>query len=278
MDANDPYSRSRSRKSSGVGPWIVVLILAVGIGYGGTKLEQWTERRKKEKEHLAEFEQTNRELREKMLRELDEGGVSTKTTNEAMEKVRQHLTKAGNFGGDEGRMMKIMADVLGEFQDATRPYDKVVEHMEEVSPFDITTVKKREDIKRNRELAREFLRQNAVLLQLMEGLEKRVRAALLSSGLPTGKVTVFMDGASSQINRKLPLERRVRAADEEMGKALLEFCDFLEEEWGKWKIEDDAPIFESNEAVSKYNGLMDRVTKATTDQGKAQRELFTMDK
>ncbi len=79
----------------------MLVLIAVGImaAVGGF-LSKWNERHKEQAESMDRIEKLQDESHRKMREELEkEGGVSAKTTNEALEKYRQEFARGSSMQG-----------------------------------------------------------------------------------------------------------------------------------------------------------------------------------
>jgi hypothetical protein len=256
--------------------WLIGVLIVAGMVYAAMEMQdrgERTERRRKQQEVYAAIGKAEAEMMAQIRSDDDPTSVSI-PRQEAVDKFRQQLAKGAEIGGAEGRMLKIIADYTGEIQAATKPYQALMEKMRTLGQ--VGSVDSPEDIEQIRELAREFLRINANLRKLQDGFEPRVRSEMQNSGLPKADVEAELTRTLSYFSSRAPLQRRIRASEEELGKTMLELCDFLEAEWGKWKLVDGVPTFETPGAETKFRGFFERMRLAENDEVEAKRELLDL--
>jgi hypothetical protein len=252
---------------------LVIIAIAIVAAVAGFMSKR--ERHKEQAESMDRIEKLQDEAQRKMREELEkEGGVSARTSSEALEKYRQEFARGSAMQGSAGKQMKVMADFAAEMQRELVPYTALLDRIEKENPLDFSTVKNKTDFAGRREFAREMLRLNARLRALAESGPEHVRTGLQKEGLSQREIEEFVRGFTSTYSATLPAGRKARQAEEDIANGMLELCDLLEGEWGKWKYKDGEPLFDSDATVAKYNAIFKRVGDAAKMQADAQREVL----
>jgi hypothetical protein len=274
----NPETRSENpaRPPRGVSPFVWLMLAVVFVAAAGTYLADRIRRPSAPTpDPLARVEKLREESERKMREELaKEGSVSAKSASETLGKYQEEFARGASADSSTGKQMKVMAEFTGEMQREIQPYTALLERIEREKPLDFSTVRSKEDLAGRRELAREVLRLNARLRALAESGPDRVRAGLQREGLSQAQTDSFIRGFSRTYNATLPAARKARQAEEDIAHALLELCDLLESEWGRWTYRDGAPIFQSQAAAAQCNTLFQRVNDAAKMQADAQREAL----
>lgn len=226
--------------------------------------------RKHEKElkALEELQKIKRDTVAEMT-----NGFRPGTSAKAIEKVRDLIDKKNTQAGTDVVAMKALSEFLAELQQQSAPYAELVKQMGRDNPANMLTVKEKADLTKRRVFAREFVKQNTVLISFLDSAESRFRDKLQKFGA-SGEITErALGGFQEGFGKSLPMKLRIRIADVSMGKAIISMCDLLEAEWGEWEVRDDHLVFANESAGARYNDFRKVLTNAAQEQAAAQREV-----
>ncbi|MEO6788800.1 MAG: hypothetical protein ABI318_21980 [Chthoniobacteraceae bacterium] len=228
-------------------------------------------RRGKERKALDDFNEIRRDMAAQMQREVDkDGGVSADTSAKVTENIRQHFDRIAAAGGDKTTI--AVSEVLAELQSRTAPYVAIQKRFETEAPFDMSNVKDKTDLIVRRTLGQELLRVNSDYLALINSMESRLREKLLQIGAPNPDG--FVAGFMKTFNESAAIHRRLRKTEETHARSLIAMTDLLEAQWGQWKALNGTINFDDANMTTRYNDLLNAVTKAAEEQVTAERELI----
>jgi hypothetical protein len=270
MEAHNQYSVP---SGPGMPDWLKVLltvVLATGIAFGGMAFYRKSQKKGGEAKTAA-TEQTPPAFKGEILRDLDPEGAAALN---AMANRANGSGKDGPAGVLDEKILRALTDAMFEVQSASKGYEELRQKLNLDSALDLSGIKTREDIARNRDAAREFLKANAALHDSLGNLQTRFREKLEQEGISGPQLAAYTEAASTAFERALPTQQRVQASHAAMGRIWIELCDLLEGEWGKWRLKDGSPDFDSEEAAVKYTGLQQSFERATKSRLKAQGEFF----
>jgi hypothetical protein len=251
----------------------ILLIILLAAGYG---VRNATDRREKAQKFANDVRDIAREGAETVRQEFEkDGAISPETSSKLMSKLQGQFNAATNLGGDEGKAMQIMSTFVGDMKKHLDSYDHVVKRIAIEEPWDFSRVKEKSDLERHRDIARQLLKVNQEMRTFLDSAESSFRAKFQAAGLTGPKPQQMLAGFSGSFGKNLPIQRRIRDADETMSKCLLEICDLLEANWAKWRIKNGDLTFDSDALLAKHNAIVERVQKAEADQTAAQRELLS---
>jgi hypothetical protein len=247
-----------------------VLIIFTAITIIGVSAVKITERRERQKAFAAETARVGGEMRTEMQSELGKkGSISPETALKGMEKMRDQIAKGGS---DPAR---LIADFANDIVRVTAPYAEIAKRMQAENPFDPATIKERGDLVQRRTLGERMLKQNGVILAFLEGAEVRFRTKLEKAGLTQSSIDEGMEAFAKGFTTNLASGKRMRQLDAVVAGALIEQCNLLDAEWGKWHIENNAIACNSNVLLAKLNALRSRVKNAAEEEARIQQELLS---
>ena len=263
--------RALSRSSVGNTSSPFKFLVVVGLSFLVYIGVQNSVRRWKERKALEEFNEMRRDMAAQMRREVDkDGGVSADTSATVTEKIRQHFDRIAAAGGDKA--MIAVSEVMAELQSRTAPYVAIQKRFEREAPFDMSNVKDKSDLVVRRTLGQELLRVNSDLLVLIDSMDSRLREKLQQLG--TQNPEGFVSGFMKTFNESAAIHRRLRKTEETHARSLIAMTDLLEAQWGQWKALNGTVNFDDANMTTRYNDLLNVVTKAAEDQVTAERGLI----
>ncbi len=257
--------------------WVKLLVVLVGIAVIASAVVialKQQEKRERERAALESFQTLKDKVRDDMAKSIEANdGKSMQIGVEAVDKVKRNLAKGAEMGGEEGRVLKAVSEYMGELQVRLKHYTDTVGKMGDADPFDLAGLTGKQGIADRRNYARELEAQNLELKAFFTNGEVGYRKLLIRGGISESKADQMVREFVQSQASTLPLQHKVRDCDDIAWKALIEYCDLLEAEWGKWENAASGPVFATDGVAAKYNDILKRVRKAGEDQAEAQRQM-----
>lgn len=164
------------------------------------------------------------------------------------------------------QMQQLFTTTLTQLSDETRPVMEVsvkvvlplqqqaAEFMDLAAKFsssgqgDPATIKERGDIAPRIATLEELERRNAALLAEISTMNERLSRAL-DAGKVTGKQRAgFLAGFNETTGRSLGPMKAIRTLDGQIFAEMKRLYRLLDEQWGKWKYEDEDFVWQDSEA------------------------------
>lgn len=253
---------------------VVLLILLLASLYA---VRTGSDRREKARQFANDMRELTREGTDAVRQEFErDGAISPATSAKLMSRIQGQLDAAASVGGDEGKALQIISGYAADLKKYMESYDLLVKRAASEQLWDFGRVKQKSDLDRHRDIALQLLNLNRDLRAFLEGTESTIRAKFQAAGLTGPNPEKMLTGFSRGFGTRLPVQLRIRDSDEIMSQSLLEICDLLEANWGKWRVENGAITFDSDTVLARYNAISKRADKAEADQAAAQRELISL--
>ena len=254
--------------------WLVVTLAVTFVIWEGWYLTQRYLRQIAARRGLEVMVHKQQGLRQKMQAEMASTGVvSDSTYAESVEVMRKGLAQGADLEGENGRAIKVVADFTEAGQKLMARYTELTERMEKLGPLDLGAVKSKEDLAARREIASAMAQQSGLLLAYAKSVEPTLRADLARAQVSPATIEQVIE----RMTRIFGKQHAIWKSSETAGRGLAEQCALLESEWGHWTALNGAPVFESDEAVRKFNTAAASVAEALkageAEQEKALKEI-----
>lgn len=280
---DEPFSPPPPRDNKRL--WVIlavvaVLLLAAGsaavvaIGIFGWRSVQT--KRDAARAATAEFQTAVDQEREKMVERLRSGDGSG--GEEALGRIKEQLEKSATQLGDaDAGAARAMAAFMGTMQEQVRSYQVAATRFTEAQIFN-PAFRDPSAIAGARQVARDFIAQNARVTDLLERSEDLLRAELDAAQVPSKTREETIKGFMRSQARSRAVQLRVRATDHQLGEAALAALDLLEKDWGKWRHDATSGniVFDDAATAAAYNSLVEQVQKIAAEQAQAQQELAAL--
>jgi hypothetical protein len=133
------------------------------------------------------------------------------------------------------------------------------------------------EIDRDRKIIQEFLATNARLSDTLQHAEGLIRAELETAKVPPATRDAAMALYAKTQAPLLPLQMRLRQADETIGKNGLAVLDLLDFNWGSWTRNEATQQlnFENTITLAMFRDYVGKIEAAATERKAIQDELAT---
>lgn len=251
---------------------VMVGMLALGaLGFFG--FQRVRDRRAAVREATSQLEKAAAEERAKMADLIRSGDV--KGGDAALGRIKDELEKTSHrLGSADAAAARAMAGFMGKMQQQVRDYQAAAERFTKAQVF-TPTYRDRATLESQREIVREFLKQNEKLADTVRRSDELLRAEMDAAMVPAKTRDSAVAGFNKSQAVIRPLQARIRSCDRELGDAALIVIDLFERHWGKWHREPvmGRMVFDDQTALVGYNALLERMQAAANEQEKAQEEL-----
>jgi hypothetical protein len=167
-----------------------------------------------------------------------------------------------------------LAHYLAKIQGQVRAHETAFEQLRQQSVF-TWNIRRPEDLVHDRDLVHTFLDTNA---QLIDGLQYGadfIRAELNTAHVPATERDAILDRHEKMAKPLLPLQMRVRHADQAIGENALEILNLLDLNWGAW-TRDEATgrlDFTNSLTLDAFHEYAGKLSTAAAEREQAQKEV-----
>lgn len=171
---------------------------------------------------------------------------------------------------------RAIAGFWDRFREPMVPYQHAIDVLEEKPPLKPQWIKAKDDIGVARGNIAKFRQANAAARRPFANWNKILGEELTKQKVPPAAQTQMI----AMLATKFTLARTqcdvIRDMDEVYARELLNACDLLEENWGKWLFdaERETIIFDDDETLSQYNAIVARINSAVQQQEEAQKQFL----
>jgi hypothetical protein len=231
----------KERRRPPVWGFLIIVLVVAAIGVGLFALVKWDEKQHQTPEEAAE---------------------------ERARAVRQIPSRTADDKADE-----LVALLMSDVERAINKRSEAGKAYRDQPPPEPSKGTFLADSVRFRQAALNFLRADQELIAHLDGAESRLAEALEKAGIKGEPAETAKRGFKRDPGRRLSILRRVCAAEASFLQASLERLELLENEWGKWRPENNRPIFRSESVMDRYKVLLERESKAAGELDEAQAAL-----
>lgn len=125
-----------------------------------------------------------------------------------------------------------------------------------------------------RKAVQDFAAANAAMQALQANGSARLRAELEQRRVSAAVIRSTLAGYEESSASRLPLIAKIRETDTRLAQIMLDFLDVAEGKLGKWELQPGGEVaFEKDEALTRYNALLQQFDSLATEQRDYQLQL-----
>jgi hypothetical protein len=217
------------------------------------------------------------DMRESLRQNFDpEMGV----TNVDLAKARAIRTSvdeaAAHAKGDDAKILKATSAYLEQVEMAGRNLNGALAVMQAGNVLEFKNAPSEEDFARRRRLVRNYQAASEKSRLVTTNAPAFFRAELQRLGVASAEIEKAVTGFQKKSGAQFQLLNEVRDTDARMTAAMLQVFDLLENNPRDWKGRSDGVMFVNTATLNTYNGLIEEIQNAASDQIKAQRKLVSL--
>jgi hypothetical protein len=167
-----------------------------------------------------------------------------------------------------------LAHYLAKIQGQARAHESAFEQLQQQKVL-TWNIRRPEELVRDRDLVHAFLDTNAQLVDGLQYGDDFIRAELNTAKVPAAQRDSILARHKKMAEPLLPLQMRVRHADQALGENALEILNLLDLNWGAW-TRDEATgrlDFTNTITLAAFHEYADKLTAAAAEREEAQKEL-----
>lgn len=192
---------------------------------------------------------------------------------ELVDRMAAAMNKAApSLVGTDRKAISRMAQCLQSARPILTDYETNVNAV--ASAMRPNSIKSREDIETARRCVREFQAASQGITAHNKAASAEFRRGLASDGVREPELTKLSNAIERTFNS--PSVQELRKYDQEIGQAVLEMMNFLDENWGKWRYDEKQQrlLFEDTQQADAYNALVGKLRTVSQKQVEAQQNAM----
>ncbi|WP_415907560.1 hypothetical protein [Oleiharenicola sp. Vm1] len=220
---------------------------------------------------MQEFNTTLRDLRQKIFAtdNLEERMGYQKQMMELFERTLTQLS-------DEVRpLMAVSLKIVLPLQQQSADYLGLVSKFNQSGQGDPATLKAREEIPSRIAALEELEKQNAALLERINGMNERVEKALDEGKVSGAHRASFLAGYNGSTGRTIGPMKAIRTLDGLIFAQMKLIYRHLDEHWGKWQADDTGFKWQDEAAQKKCDEMLTELQSLIARETKAEQQLST---
>lgn len=266
------YFGKRSRKAASVVFSLVAGIAAFGqiqsvldrrpTASGDPAVSQWT----------AQM----REAQDRMFREMEsEEGFDPSKAHANLEAAIDATDKASALAsGAERTVLLALSETFRRIERESSRYARSVEELAEKPPLLPGWIKRREDIAKARSAIARFRRSSNAARSFPTRMPIILQEELARQNVPARSRAELTRVWTVKFEKAKPSLATIRDTEEAMGRELLQACDLLDADWGKWSYdaEQKVVLFDNPDSSKRFDDIVERVNRINEQQSQAQKD------
>lgn len=192
----------------------------------------------------------------------------------APNRPKDHVAAGDDANGTDAAASRAMGELAEKFQKQRREFDAALAQVrqEKVLRF---TIRDRATIEQHRQILYTFLESNSQLTYFEKHADELLRAALVKADLSTEVREQAVEGFSRPRAATHAAEMQIRETYETIGETALEILGLLDANWGKWRFDETAGQFRSDDHdfVAAYSDMVQKLGTAQKELEKAKQEF-----
>jgi hypothetical protein len=210
---------------------------------------------------------TNEQLKEQARQELAEKAYSPGDS----QKVEQNIQTIRNetTGNSEGA--RLTRDIL-DVDNSLMGKVTATQQLEKVCRFDPITITDLDDLGQRRDALRKLRDAQSEVLTFLHFYDSHCREAIAHDDFPPSVVekTVADARKASHVEFLVKLwQINIKVSDDHIAR-----LDFLEKNWGLWKVKDGKLVFEEKDSAVTYDTLVAALQNDAEKIGAIQKQIF----
>ncbi len=250
--------------------WIVVGVIVAVLAVPGAWLSyrHYTTRQ----EAVTKFKKAVSEER-KMMEESSKIRDPV-AADAALSRMKEHLAEGDHVDGTDATASQAMGKLVEKFQLQRREFDAALAQVRQEKVFRFA-IRERATIEQHRQILYTLLESNSQLTYFEKHADELLRAELVKVNLPLEVREQTVEGFTRPRATTHAAEMKIRDTYETIGETGLEILSLLDANWGKWRFDETAGQFRSDDHdfVAAYSEKVQKLGTAQKELEKAKQEF-----
>jgi hypothetical protein len=188
--------------------------------------------------------------------------------------------KIDEFSADSNQVVQAVGRAMAAFADRYKAelkhYTDTTSAVAEADVLNFTSVTSKAVLTTRREGILKFIAAADRLKQFTLDIEQVLRVELMKRNIPSNAMEVAVrDFRMGMAQRGTSLALQMRDMDINQGQALLSLTDFLENQWGTWKLEKQELVFDRQEDLEHFRELLKTLNDVEEKQGLLRKQALS---
>ncbi len=229
------------------------------------------ERAKPAADFVSEVNARRADWKKDVAEQLQSNGVYRVDLVKAERTLDAVKQKAQKLDGKAKEMGEALFSVNDQMLILAKRYESARMRYVQSGGTDASTIRNLEQLESREAVIKDFGQANEGLLKFLHGIDAHLNAALdkveLTSQQRGQAIQNYKKGAS------LEVVLAIRELDQEVANDSLAVMNLLRTEWGKWKVQGNAVVFDRSSAATEFNSILGRIAAAGKKQAELQRRF-----
>lgn len=223
---------------------------------------------------MSQSERREKERQEQsQMIDRAEAAIKDGKANDAAGLLETQADKLSNAGktasGDDKIILECGSEIMRKMQAMVAGLAKDTEQLTGVMDANFNTAAEAD---RRLGVLASYAKQNAEMDRFISGMQKEMESSFVKRGMAADKAAKVSSNMANAAN--VTTLHKIRECDREFCEQATLAITLMKDNLGKWKVENEVIVFDSDAVSAKYQAAAERIQKVAADQTQAQQELI----